>query len=78
MKRKNIHIRGIWEGEHKEKHTETIFKAIIADNSLILKGEMSMQIHEALKFLISWTWIMLKGENNVIKLQKKGQTQREN
>ena len=47
MKRNNICMIGIPEGEKKEKGTESIFIAIMAENFLNLGREIDIQIHEA-------------------------------
>ena len=47
MKRNKICIVGIPEGEEKEKGTESIFKALMAENFLNLGREMDIQIYEA-------------------------------
>jgi len=45
MKRNNIHIMGIPEGEEKETGTKSIFKTIMAPNFLNMGKEMVIQIH---------------------------------
>lgn len=47
MKRNNIHIIGIPEGEEREEGAESIFKTIMAENLPNLGREMDIQIHEA-------------------------------
>lgn len=47
MKRNNIHLVEIPEGEEKEKVTGGMFKAIIAESFLNLGREMDNQILEA-------------------------------
>lgn len=46
MKRNNIHIMKIPEGEEKEKGTKSIFKAIVAENVPNLGREMHIQVYE--------------------------------
>lgn len=46
MKRNNIDIMGIQE-EEKEKETESIFKAMMAENFLNVVRETDIQIQEA-------------------------------
>ena len=47
MKRTNIRIIGVPEGEEREKETETIFQEIIAENFPNLGEEPLPQIQEA-------------------------------
>lgn len=51
MKRNNLHC-GILE-EEKEKGTESMFKAVMAENVPILEREMDFQIHEAKRIWIN-------------------------
>lgn len=44
---KNICFMGIPEGERKKEGTETIIKAIMAENFLNLGRKMDIQIHDA-------------------------------
>ena len=46
MKRNNIHIMRIPEGETKEKGIESIFKTIMAGNFPNLGKEMDVQVHD--------------------------------
>ena len=47
MKRNNIHIIGVPEGEEQEKETEKIFQEIIAENFPNMEKESLTQIQEA-------------------------------
>ena len=47
MKRTNIHIIGVAEGEEREKGTEKIFQEIIAENFTNMEKESLTQIQEA-------------------------------
>lgn len=47
MRRNNICIIAIPEGEEKEKGIESIFKAMMAENFLILGRKMDIHFHEA-------------------------------
>lgn len=60
MKRNNIFIMEIPEEE--EKGTESILKAMIAENFLNLRREMDPQICETQKTLLGWTQIGLNQE----------------
>ena len=47
VKRTNIHIIGVSEGEEREKETEKIFQEIIAENFPNMGKEPPTQIQEA-------------------------------
>ena len=47
IKRTNIHIIGVPEGEEREKGTEKIFQEIIAENFPNMRKESLTQIQEA-------------------------------
>ena len=50
IKRANLHIIGIPEGEEREKGTENVFEEIMAKNFPNLKKETDIHIQEAQRF----------------------------
>ena len=51
IKRTNIHIVGIPEGEGSEKGAKSLFKELIAGNSPNLKKKLDMQLYELIELL---------------------------
>ena len=47
IKRNNIHIKGVLEGEEREKRPEKIFEEIIVENLPNMGKEMATQVQEA-------------------------------
>lgn len=70
MKKANIQVMGILEGEQKDKGVESLFKQIVAGNIPNLEKHVNIQVHEGQRSPIRFNPNKNSQRNIIIKLLK--------